>query len=146
MNYFQSCLVAFGISSVTSVVSEHHPLTVEDSIVWCFPLQGFMRHKTLLEHLFPGSWLSRDSDGRDCKTIYPTVEKPEVFCVLLPHHHLLCSLGLSGRAIVLCLSNPENINTSKSPRTATTEAFHRFPFYSNPTASSKALFNSSPVV
>lgn len=40
-----------------------------------------MRHKTLLEHLFPGSCLSRDSDGRDCKTDYPTVEnlKSSVF-------------------------------------------------------------------
>lgn len=101
---------------------------------------GFIRHKPLLEHLSLGSLLSRDSDDMGCKTDYPTTEKLKSSIFFPPLHHLLHSLCLSEHTIVLCLNNPEIINTCKSPRTATKAASHYFPFYSNPRASRKALF------
>jgi len=79
MNYCQSCPSAFGVSPVTPVVSEHHPTHSKGQYSLVFSsagiTNGFMRHKLLLENLFPGSCLSRDSDDTHCKTDYPTVEK-----------------------------------------------------------------------
>lgn len=98
----------------------------------------FMRHKPLVECLSPGSCLSRNSHDRDWKTDCPTGEKLKfsMFSSLTITYVVVSS----GHAIVLCVSNPETINTFKSPRTATTGLSHCLPFYFNPTASSKALF------
>lgn len=81
-----------------------------------------MRHKPLLECLSPGSCLRRSSDDRDWKTDRLRGEKlkSSMLSSLTIYNYTIYNYTsykdfviFSGHALVLCLSNPETINTFK---------------------------------
>lgn len=114
------------------------------SLVFSFAgiANGFMRHKPLLEHLSPGSCLSRDSDDRDCKNDYPTVEKlkSSMFLPLTITYFVVfvrtCHSPLLEQPLKLFQVTQNSYNRS----------FQLLPFLLQPHSFQQSTFGTTPVV